>query len=128
MNPYQKIFFIFGALFGLTAFIAGAFGSHLLKKQWTADALAVYEVAVRYHMYHALVLMTLAWATGFFSSLLIPIAGWFFIIGVIIFCGSLYSLVFSGIRWWGIITPIGGVILLVGWSLLFLGGFLSTSS
>jgi uncharacterized membrane protein YgdD (TMEM256/DUF423 family) len=125
MCPCQKVFFTSGALFGLLAFAAGAFGSHILKNKLSPDYLTVFEVAVRYQMYHALALMVLAWATLFFSSSLIPLAGWFFVFGTVIFCGSLYILVFSGVRWWGAITPVGGIILLLGWLLLVMGGLLS---
>ncbi len=76
-------------------------------------------------MYHALALLILAWASGFFSSTLIPVAGWFFVTGTIIFSGSLYLLVATGAKGWGAITPIGGIIQLVGWVLLVIGGILS---
>lgn len=122
----QQGFFALGALFGLTAFAAGAFGSHGLKDKLTPHDLSTFEIAVRYQMYHALALLMVAWASGAFSSSLIPAAGWLFAIGTIIFSGSLYILIASGVRWWGAITPIGGVILLMGWLLLFLGSVFSS--
>lgn len=124
----QQGFFILGALLGLAAFAAGAFGSHGLKDRLTPQELATFEIAVRYQMYHALALLMVSWASGHFSSSLIPLAGWLFVIGTLIFSGSLYILVASGAKWWGAITPIGGTILFIGWLLLFLGGLFSSPS
>lgn len=125
MCPCQKIFFTVGVLFGLLAFAAGAFGSHILRERFSLSHLNVFEIGVRYQMYHALALMILAWASSYFSSPLIPLAGWLFIIGTPIFSGSLYGLVILQIRGLGIVTPIGGVILLIGWLMLVIGGVIS---
>lgn len=122
----QQGFFALGSLFGFAAFALGAFGSHGLKDKLGSAELSTFEIAVRYQMYHALALLMVAWASGFFSSSLIPVAGYLFAVGILIFSGSLYILVASGVKWWGAVTPIGGVILLIGWLFLFLGSLLSS--
>lgn len=122
MSFHQHLFFVFGAFFGLMAFMAGAFGSHALKSQLPPERLQIFEVAVRYQMYHALVLIALTAILNFYSSSLLIVAGWFFVIGTIIFSGSLYLLVWTSFKMFGAITPIGGVILFIGWLLLLLGG------
>jgi uncharacterized membrane protein YgdD (TMEM256/DUF423 family) len=125
MNTLQQIFLIFGALFGFLGVAAGAFGAHFLKSRLPVDSLNIFEVAVRYQMYHALVLITLVAFVGLFPSIWLTIAGWLFITGVVIFSGSLYALLFSGIRLWGAITPIGGLFLLMGWLALLLAGIIA---
>ena len=125
MCPCQKVFFVLGSLLGLVAFAAGAFGSHALKMRLPLDYLNIYETAVRYQMYHAFILIGIAWASTVFSSPLIPLAGWLMLMGILIFSGSLYTLVLTDTRWWGAITPIGGVILLIGWIFLVIGGMVS---
>lgn len=126
MTTLQHIFLSSSALFGFLGVAAGAFGAHLLKSRLPADSLNIFEVAVRYQMYHALVLLILVVLIGFFPSSWLTSAGWLFITGIVIFSGSLYALVFSGIRLWGAITPIGGILLLMGWLALLLGGILIT--
>ena len=79
------------------------------------------RTAVRYQMYHALALIGVAWACGVFSDTLVFLAGWIIIAGIILFSGSLYALVFTGIRSLGIITPMGGTVLLIGWLSFFIG-------
>ena len=111
----QRIFFVLGASFGLLAVVVGAFGAHALKERLFAQAIATFEIAVRYQMYHALGLIGVAWASSQWSSQLIVIAGWLFVAGIVIFSGSLYILALSGIRWLGAITPIGGLAFIVGW-------------
>lgn len=110
-----------GALYGFLGVAGGAFGAHYLKSKLSFDSLAIFEVAVRYQMYHALVLLIVVALIGFFPSPWLTSAGWLFIAGVVIFSGSLYALVFSGIKLWGAVTPVGGLLLLMGWLALLLG-------
>ena len=117
----QRFFFIFGSSFAMVGVIAGAFGAHGLKGRISSGMLETFEVAVRYQMYHALGLLAVAWAISQWSSQLIHIAGWSFVIGIPIFSGSLYILSLTGIRWFGAITPIGGLVLIVGWVCLIWG-------
>lgn len=120
-----KFFFGIGAALAFLAVAAGAFGSHFLKQRWSEDQLAIFEVAVRYQMYHALALLAVAWASTFFDSSLVVLGGGALIGGTLIFSGSLYALLLTGVRWWGAVTPIGGTFLLIGWLLLFIGVWLS---
>ena len=83
--------------------------AHGLKERLGPDLLAVFEVGVRYQMYHALALLALGALSPMLSGRLPVIAGWAFTIGIIIFSGSLYALTLSGVRVLGAITPIGGV-------------------
>ena len=117
----QRFFFILGSSFAMVGVIAGAFGAHGLKGRISSGMLETFEVAVRYQMYHALGLLAVAWAISQWSSQLIHIAGWSFVIGILIFSGSLYILSLTEIRWFGAITPIGGLVLIVGWVCLIWG-------
>jgi uncharacterized membrane protein YgdD (TMEM256/DUF423 family) len=115
MNFYQQLFFLLAGVFGASAIGAGAFGAHLMKGKFSLDLLDTFEVAVRYQMYHALALLILAGLLAVSSSSALHAAGLFFIGGTIIFSGSLYILVLSGIKAWGAVTPVGGVLLILGW-------------
>ena len=116
-----KLFLIAGSLLGFLGVAAGAFGAHALKTKLSQEMFQIFEVGIRYHMYHALALLAVAWVSTQYSQNLIQAAGWFFILGVVIFSGSLYILSLSGIKMWGAVTPIGGLLLLAGWSSLALG-------
>ena len=101
--------------------IFGAFGAHGLRDRLSADMLAVFETGVRYHLFHGLALLAVAWAASRWPSSYVTAAGGFFVVGITIFSGSLYLLAVTGIRWLGAITPIGGVCLIVGWLVLAMG-------
>ena len=121
----QRFFLILGSSFGMVGVIAGAFGAHGLKGRISGGMLETFEVAVRYQMYHALGLIAVAWAISQWNSQFIYLAGWSFVIGTCIFSGSLYILSLTGIRWFGAITPIGGLVLIVGWACLIWGAMRS---
>ncbi|HEY2989293.1 MAG TPA: DUF423 domain-containing protein [Candidatus Binatia bacterium] len=114
----DRFFFAAGSLSAFLAVALGAFAAHGLKGKLTPDLFNVFEVGVRYHMYHALALLAVAWATNRWPWPSTNAAGWFFIFGTIAFSGSLYLLALGGPRWLGAITPIGGLAFLVGWILL----------
>lgn len=114
----HRLFFAFGSGFALIAVITGAFAAHALKSKLSPDMFQVFEVAVRYQMYHALGLIAVAWASTQWSSQLITAAGWLFVAGIVIFSGSLYILSLTGVRWLGAITPIGGAAFIIGWGCL----------
>jgi uncharacterized membrane protein YgdD (TMEM256/DUF423 family) len=117
---------LLGSVSGGVAVAAGAFGAHGLKKRLPADLLEIFETAARYQMYHALALIAVAWAaTRWPESGAVTTAGWGFVVGTVVFSGSLYALALSGVRWLGAITPIGGVALLVGWSALAMAAWKS---
>lgn len=113
----------FGTIAALSAFIAvaaGAFGAHALKARLEPDLLTVFETAARYQMYHALALFIAAWMALQEPCIWAVRAGWCFIVGTVLFSGSLYALALSGVRALGAITPLGGVAFLAGWICLAL--------
>ena len=116
-----------GAVLGGLAVALGAFGAHGLKGSLTPDRLEVYEVGVRYQMYHALALILGAVAYAKWGGAALIWAGWLFVAGTVVFSGSLYILALTGTRWWGAVTPIGGACLLAGW-VLFVWGILSETT
>jgi uncharacterized membrane protein YgdD (TMEM256/DUF423 family) len=77
--------------------------------------LATFETGVRYHMYHALALLAVAWAATRWPGGAVNASGWLFVAGIVLFSGSLYALSLSGVRWLGAITPLGGLAFVAGW-------------
>ncbi|MFK7833077.1 MAG: DUF423 domain-containing protein [Winogradskyella sp.] len=117
----QQIIIITAALFGMLSVIFGAFGAHALKKILSKDQLHSFEVGVKYQMYHAIVLLVL----GFNSDFVSTATYWCFTIGIILFSFSIYGLVLSDAKgrklgFLGPVTPLGGLLLVVGWLLLLL--------
>lgn len=110
-----RLFATIGALSAFLAVAAGAFGAHALRARLDTQALQTFETAARYQMYHALALFAVAWVLTRWTSPAAPIAGWLFIIGTVLFSGSLYALALTGARALGAITPIGGLAFLGGW-------------
>jgi uncharacterized membrane protein YgdD (TMEM256/DUF423 family) len=86
-----------------------------------ADLLAVFETGIRYQMYHAFALAVAAWALQKYEGRGFELAGWFFVAGVALFSGSLYIMSFTGLRWFGAVTPLGGLAFLAGWLSLIIG-------
>ena len=116
----DRKFALLAAVLAFLAVAIGAFGAHGLKARVSAEDLQIFETGVRYHMYHALALFAVAWAATRWPGTLTAVAGWAFVVGIVIFSGSLYALVLTGTRWLGAITPIGGAALLIGWAALAL--------
>jgi len=117
----ERLFFSIASLLGGVAVALGAFGAHAMRGKVAENLLANYETGVRYHFYHALALFAVVIAIQRWPTSSLPtIAGWLFIIGIAIFSGSLYVMAFTGLRWLGAITPIGGVALIGGWICLLL--------
>lgn len=123
----DKNFVMMGAVLMFLGVGAGAFGAHGLAAYFARfpDLAATYETAVRYHLIHALAILITAWIVTQYSSDFATWAGWLFLVGIILFSGSLYLLVFTQIRWLGAITPLGGVAFLAGWVLIFLAAWRS---
>jgi len=112
----RRIFAVGSVLAGLGV-VFGAFGAHALKASLSPQLLGTFETGVRYQMYHGLGLLALAWAISNWPERRLVPAVWLLLAGTVIFSGSLYLLVLTGARWFGAITPFGGVILIAGWSL-----------
>jgi uncharacterized membrane protein YgdD (TMEM256/DUF423 family) len=113
---------IAGVIFSCTGVILGAMGAHALKEQLEADQLASFETAVRYQLFHGLALMVVA-LIPLLNDKVKNILYWFFLVGVFLFSGSIYALstqVILGIKmsFLGPITPLGGLLLITGWSFL----------
>ena len=116
----DRLFFALGAFIGALGVAAGAFGAHALAGKLAADRLELFELAARYQMIHALALIAAAWAAQRWPSALTSAAGWLLLVGVVIFCGTIYALAFGAPRILGAVTPIGGMSLIIGWVLLAL--------
>lgn len=101
-----------GALLGALAVVTGALGAHGLKDELTPAALDLWHTAVLYHVLHALALV----AYGLFDREgRANLAGACFLAGICVFSGTVYALALGAPKWFGAITPIGGVLLIVGW-------------
>ena len=115
----DRTFFLIASLFGGLSVALGAFGAHALRDRIEASLLANYQTGVSYMFYHALALFAVAWAISRWPSSSLPVwAGWLFVLGIAVFSGSLFVMAFTGLRWLGAITPIGGVAFIAGWLLL----------
>jgi len=108
---------LFGSILALSAVLLGAFGAHALKQTLSAhDSIQTWETAVRYQMWHALGLILLSLISE--RQTLPKMTGACFVIGTLLFSGSLYGLALDGPNWLGPITPLGGLCLIAGWALL----------
>ncbi len=116
-----KIAFILAAFFGLTGVIAGAMGAHALEDSLTPDQLHAFETAVRFQMYHALALIAVGLLWLRFPSQLLKWTIWLIISGTLLFSGSIFLLTLTSAKV-GIVTPIGGMLLIIGWGLMLLWG------
>lgn len=114
-----KLFITLASLSGMLAVMIGAFGAHGLRGKLDDYAMGVFETAVQYHFYHALALL----AVGVIAlsqphTTLLKSSGWLFVLGTLIFSGSLYVLAITGVKWLGAITPLGGLAFIAGWACL----------
>jgi uncharacterized membrane protein YgdD (TMEM256/DUF423 family) len=106
---------ILGSLSALIGVAAGAFGAHALKASVPPDLLAVYETGVRYQIFHALALLAIGLGASLRPGERWSIPIWLFASGTVLFSGSLYLLAWTGVRWLGAVTPVGGLCFLAGW-------------
>ena len=113
-----KIWFFSAALFGFLSVVLGAFGAHSLKNILDEYGKSVYEKAVLYQMFHSMALFAVGVLQHLFKEISFSPAGFGFLIGILLFSGSLYVLAISGVKWLGAITPIGGLSFLFGWAWL----------
>jgi uncharacterized membrane protein YgdD (TMEM256/DUF423 family) len=113
-----RVLFGVGAVLGFVGVAAGAFGAHAIRARVSAERLDNWKTAADYQLWHALAtvaaaLIAVRWASGAAAA-----AGWCFVVGVLVFSGSLYALALTDRRTLGAVTPLGGVLLLAGWALL----------
>ena len=115
----DRNFLLIGAVLGFLGVAIGAFGAHGLRARLTPEMLAVFEVGVRYQMYHVFAVLIVAATMAHVGPVrLLIVAGWSFVAGILIFSGSLYALALTGTTTFGAITPIGGLGFLIGWACL----------
>lgn len=115
----KEFVLVMASVYGALSVVFGAFGAHLLKKYLQAEQLQSFETAVRYQIYHAIVLLFAGFAFSFQNPLESCVT-WAFIVGIFLFSFSIYVLVLSGAngkkwRWLGPVTPLGGLLLVAGW-------------
>ena len=123
-----RIFIVLSGLLGLSAVALGAFGAHGLQSRLTSLPDAVkrldwWNTAAHYHLTHALALAVAAWLVHRGAGASALIAGWSFVGGVTLFSGSLYVMAVTGQTKLGVITPLGGLLFLVGWGAIAVAGW-----
>lgn len=114
----MNVWLVIAAINGFLAVAAGAFGAHGLQGRLDAHSLEVFETGARYQMYHALAMGLSALAMRGAATSAAQAAAIFFLVGIVLFSGSLYVLSLTGVRAIGIVTPFGGLAFLVGWGSL----------
>ena len=110
-----KLWFISTAISGFLSVALGAFGAHSLKNILDEYGKAIYEKAVLYQMFHTVALFAVGVMQHFDKETSFSIAGWGFVVGIVLFSGSLYLLAATGIKWLAAVTPVGGLAFLFGW-------------
>ena len=124
MNANARYLLISAALLLMLAVILGAFGAHALRQSLSGEMLAVYKTAVDYHFIHALGLLVIAALLQHYpESRMLFFSALSLILGIVLFCGSLYALSLTDLRMLGAITPVGGLAFITGWFLLAIGVF-----
>jgi uncharacterized membrane protein YgdD (TMEM256/DUF423 family) len=118
-----RSFLMLAAFFGFTGVALGAFAAHGLKNRLSADYLAIFHTAVTYQLVHTLALLGVALLATHIPGRIVTWAGVSFVVGIVLFSGSLYMLTLTGISKLGIITPLGGVAFLIGWLCLGLAAW-----
>ena len=115
-----QVFLTIAAVLGGLSVALGAFGAHALEGKLSDRAQEIFETATRYQMYHALALMLVAvlLSRAEAAQSWLTTAGVALIVGVLLFCGSLYTISFSGIKGFGAVAPLGGLALMIGWGCL----------
>lgn len=110
----KKLWILISAVSGLTAVAIGAFGAHGLKEKLSSEMLEIYKTGVLYQLIHSVVLLILSLNT----IIKVKLSSIFFLLGIILFSFSLYIYSTSGIKFFAMITPVGGFCFLIGWLLI----------
>jgi len=116
-------FLMLAAFFGFTGVALGAFAAHGLKNRLTPEYLAIFHTGVTYQLVHTLALLGIALLATQIPGRLVTWAGASFVVGILLFSGSLYLLTLTGVSKLGIVTPFGGLAFLVGWLCLGLAAW-----
>jgi len=116
-------FIAIGSILGCLVVIFGAFGAHGLKDVLDDHGKSIYDKAILYQMFHVIAILILGIIEKIVPEIQLQLVGWSFLLGILFFSGSLYILSITGIKWFGIITPIGGLFFILGWLLLFIKTF-----
>jgi uncharacterized membrane protein YgdD (TMEM256/DUF423 family) len=111
----DRFFVVVGSVCACLAVALGAFAAHDLKTHIAPESLATFETGVRYQMYHALALLSAGFAYGRWPGRVVIASGCLFLLGIVLFSGSLYALSFGAMRRLGAVTPLGGIAFLAGW-------------
>jgi uncharacterized membrane protein YgdD (TMEM256/DUF423 family) len=115
----DRVFLLLGCVFAFLGVGAGAFGSHALRGRLTPERLQTFETAVRYQLWHALALFAVVFLRTIGpDEVTESLAGILFVLGIALFCGSLYALSLTAASRWGVVAPMGGFFLLLGWASL----------
>ena len=112
------IWIVIGSILGGLSVALGAFGAHALRQRLSAENLLIFDIGARYQMYHALALLAVGLLSVKVDHPALNVAGCAFVVGVVLFSGSLYVLSMSESRFWGMVTPVGGFAFLIGWAAL----------
>lgn len=124
MVANTRKFITAGAVSAALAIGLGAFGAHALAARLTPEMLDVYHTAVLYHLFHSLGLPVAALVCFLKpQSRAAAVSGWLMVAGVVLFCGSLYLLAVTGVRWLGAVTPLGGLAFIASWLLMAVAAF-----
>ena len=111
----ERTIFAAGTILAGLGVVLGAFGAHALRASLNPQLLSTFETGVRYQMYQGLGLLAVAWAVARWPERRLTPAAVLLIAGTVVFSGSLYLLAVTGMRWFGAVTPVGGVALIAGW-------------
>ncbi len=115
----DRALLVIACLLGFLGVGLGAFGSHALRARLTPERQGQFEIGVRYQLWHAFALVVVVWLRTIGPDRLTEsLAGVLFVVGVVLFSGSLYLLAVTGVRRWAAVTPLGGLCLLAGWASL----------
>ena len=123
MSKSTRFYLCTGALFSCLSVALGAFGAHALKSHLSTKMMAVFNTAVQYQMFHALTLLIIgillhSIVSTDLQAKRIRLAGNLFLVGLVLFCGSLYLLAITNIKILGVITPFGGLAFILAWLVL----------
>ena len=112
-------FIAIGSILGCIVVVLGAFGAHGLKDVLDDHGKSIYDKAVLYQMFHVVVILIIGIIEKIVPEIQLQLVGWIFLLGIILFSGSLYILAITEIKWLGMITPIGGLLFIIGWVVFF---------